>query len=243
MAKRFGWVKNYSDWRKPRIVKNAMQLLEKEIRQYKNQINFVHLCFMTDPFMYDSKLKNLVPEIKNLTMDIIKKLNEHDIKVTTLTKGFYPEEILKQQHLLNKDNEYGITLVSLDNKFQDTYEPHSAPHEERISSLKKLADAGLKTWVSMEPYPTPNIVKQDLSRILDKISFVNKIIFGKMNYNVKSSSFEDRKGFYQNRADEITSFCEINGMKLHIKYGTEKENNKHTQKIFRERENIDAIKI
>ena len=31
MAKKFGWVKDYEDWRKPRIVENALELLEKEI--------------------------------------------------------------------------------------------------------------------------------------------------------------------------------------------------------------------
>ena len=235
MAKRFGWIKNYSDWRKPRIVENAISLLNKEIQKYKDEISFVHLCFMTDPFMYDSKLKKLVPEIKELTLDIIKKLNNNDIRVTTLTKGFYPKEIFQQQKLLNKDNEYGITLVSLDKKFKDIYEPYSAPYKQRISSLKKLAKAGLKTWVSMEPYPTPNLVQQDLLKILKKISFVDKIIFGKFNYNADTSQsvYKESRKFYEKCANEVISFCTENNIQSHIKYGTKKRDNKTTEKIFR----------
>ena len=43
MAKIFGWVKDYDDWRKPKLVTNAIELLEKEIPKYKNEIDFVHL--------------------------------------------------------------------------------------------------------------------------------------------------------------------------------------------------------
>jgi hypothetical protein len=39
-----------------------------------------------------------------------------------------------------------------------------------------LHDAGCKTWVSIEPYPTPNFIEQDLNDILCAISFCDKII-------------------------------------------------------------------
>ena len=118
MARKFGWVKDYEDWRKPRMVENALELLEKEIPKYKGRIDFVHLCFMSDPFMYDFNKKKLIPEIKELTLKIIERLNKENIKVTTLTKGLYPDEILDMKKFL-KSNEYGITLVSLDEKFKD----------------------------------------------------------------------------------------------------------------------------
>lgn len=122
MAKKFGWVKNYEDWRKPRIAKNYLDLLEKEIPKYKDQIDFVHLCFMSDPFMYNSERKRLIVPIKEMTLEIIAKLNKEGIKVTTLTKGFYPDEILDKERLL-KDNEYGITLVSLNEDFKKNLNP------------------------------------------------------------------------------------------------------------------------
>ena len=84
----------------------------------------------------------------------------------------------------------------------------------------------------MEPYPTPNLAKQDLLKILGKVSFVNKIIFGKLNYNVKSSEFEDSEKFYQDCANTVIEFCKNYGIEHHIKHGTQKRDNKITGKIF-----------
>ena len=66
MSKRFGRVKNYNEWLKPKIVKNSLELLKKEIPKYKNKIKFVHLCFSTDPFMFNNN------EVHNLSLKIIR---------------------------------------------------------------------------------------------------------------------------------------------------------------------------
>lgn len=68
--------------------------------------------------------------------------------------------------------------------------------------------------------------------ILRKVYFVGKIIFGKLNYNVDSSQFYNNKDFYQKRAETFVSFCKSKEIKYHIKYGTQKKNNKNTEKIF-----------
>jgi len=226
LAKRFGWIKNYEDWINPRLVENALELLDKEIPLYKDQIDFVHLCFMSDPFMYDYEKKQLIPEVKDLTLKIIEKLNMEGIRVTTLTKGFYPREILENKKLL-PTNEYGITLVSLNDNFKRQFEPFSAPYEKRIESLKSLADNGLQTWVSMEPYPTPELDDQaeNVEKILENISFAKKIIFGRLNYRKLTDYSEDNKwkdsnDFYRAVAEKVIKFCKENNIKLHIKEGT-----------------------
>ncbi|MBI2047112.1 radical SAM protein [Candidatus Pacearchaeota archaeon] len=235
MAKRFGKVKSYAEWIKPKIVKNSLELLDKEIPKYKDQIKFVHLCFTTDPFMHK------YPEVADMTLKIINKLNSNGIKCTILTKGIYPRELLNTKKY-SKDNEYGITLVSLDSDFKRIFESGSAPYMGRIRALKILHDAGLKTWVSMEPYPTPNISNgggvQELIRILNEINFVDNIIFGKLNYNCKSSNFPESEEFYNRCANIVEKFCKINGIKYHIKYGTKKVDNVSTIKIFREKDSL-----
>ena len=85
----------------------------------------------------------------------------------------------------------------------------------------------------MEPYPTPNLVKQDLNKILNEIKFVNKIVFGKLNYSVKSSQFKGNAEFYEDCANTIKNFCKKEDIQYHIKYGTQKRDNKATEKIFR----------
>ena len=224
MAKRFGRIKTYSDWRKPKLVSNALELLDKEIPKYKNEIKFVHLSFMTDPFMYGYK------EVGDLSLQIIEKLNKNNIRTTVLTKGIYPKDLVDTNRY-SPNNEYGITLVSLDNMFKKKYECYTAPIEKRIAALKYLHKKGLKTWVSIEPYPPPKIVNQDLKKILKKISFVDKIIFGKLNYNVQTSAFKDNKSFYDGCALIVKYFCKKNNIKCHIKFGTQTVQEK-TEIIF-----------
>lgn len=228
MAKRFGKIKSYSDWIKPKLVENALELLDKEIPKFKEQIRFVHLCFSTDPFMYGHD------EVKDMSLKIIERLNKDSIRCTVLTKGVYPKALTDtKKYGLN--NEYGITLVSLNPDFKRSFEPFAASYEQRIKSLKRLSDAGLKTWVSMEPYPTPNLVNQNLNKILEKISFVDKIVFGKLNYNVKTSLFKENATFYEGCAQTVISFCEERGIDYHIKFGTQNKFNKQTASLFKKK--------
>lgn len=210
MKKRFGQVKTYAEWCEPKIVANTLELLDKEIPRLKGKIQSVHMCFSTDPFMYG------VPEMTELSMAAIKKLNSAGIKVTTLTKGILPVELAE----LSKANEYGISLVSLDESFRERYEPKTAPYRERLAALERLHAAGCKTWVSMEPYPTPNLIVQSLPEILSAVGFVDKIIFGRTNYSKAVTSFADNKEFYAECAEAVKHFSEKIKADCHIKRGT-----------------------
>ena len=224
MKKRCGRIKDYNDWIKPKLVANALELLEKELPQLKDKIGSVHLCFTTDPFMYQQ------PEVSKLTLKIISRLNCDNIKCVVLTKGIYPRELANtKKYGLN--NEYGITLISLNRKFKKEFEPYAAPYNKRIEALKFLHSKGLKTWISMEAYPTPNLVMQDLEEILGKIKFVDRIVFGKLNYNAKSSQFIGNQRFYQENVDLLKNFCKKNKIQYHIKFGTDTRNYKKIEKI------------
>ena len=87
-------------------------------------------------------------------------------------------------------------------------------------ALKALHNAGCKTWVSIEPYPTPNIVKQDMQKLLDEVSFVDCIIFGRMNYNKEVTLYAEHKKFFNDSAAEVMLFCNKHGISYHIKEGT-----------------------
>jgi DNA repair photolyase len=231
ISKRYGRVSDYDDWMHPRLVGNAMELLEKEIPKFSSKIRFVHLSFMTDPFMYDAVNRRTYPWVKNLTLKIIKRLNHENIKVTSLTKGFFPSELTEE--CFSRENEYGITLVSFNSKFHERFEPFSPSAEKRLASLKDLSDAGFKTWVSLEPYPTPNIVKQDLGEILNKVEFADKLIFGKWNYNPEVNGYESHKKFYTDCSDKVIQFCHENDITFHIKAHTPRST-KRTNDLFRD---------
>lgn len=213
LKRRCGRVKSYDDWVKPKIVVNALELLDKELPRLKNKIHQVFLCFSTDPFMYQVK------EMENLTLKILARLNRDKVKAVLISKGTYPES-LTDTTLFNEDNEYGATIVSLSEDFRKKYEPQAASVADRIQALRKLHDAGLKTWVSIEPYPTPNIIRQDIREILSEISFVDKIVFGKWNYSSQISSFIHNKQFFNSIAYEVVKFCQNHSIEVHVKEGT-----------------------
>lgn len=210
MKKRFGQIKDYDAWLEPCLVSNTLELLDKEIPRLKGKIQSVQLCFTTDPFM------NGYPEVGKMSIDAIRKLNAAGIKCTTLTKSLLPIELAE----LSKENEHGITLISLDERYRERMEPGAAAYADRLASLRALHDAGCRTWVSIEPYPTPNMIDQDLHEILEAVSFADKIIFGRTNYSKEANSYTEHRRFYNERAAEVMAFCNEHGIACHIKAKT-----------------------
>ena len=97
-----------------------------------------------------------------------------------------------------------------------------------------MHDKGLKTWVSIEPYPTPNLDEnQNLQKLLNQVSFVDRIIFGKLNYNLAISQFKGHELFYERCASQVVEFCKRKNIGYHIKFGTQKEYNKKTERLFK----------
>lgn len=210
MAKRFGRVKGYEEWCEPLLVENTLELLDKEIPRLKSKIKTVQLCFTTDPFMYG------FDDVCEMSVAAIEKLNGAGIPCVVLTKGILPERLAG----LDGANMYGITLISLDEGYRELVEPGAAPYGERVAALRRLHDAGCKTWVSMEPYPTPNLVEQELGEVLEAVGFVDRIVFGRANYNREVSSYPLVKEWYNDRVEEVLAFCACHGIDVHIKKGT-----------------------
>lgn len=210
MAKRFGHVKEYKEWIEPFLVSNALALLDKELPRLRGKIQSVQLCFMTDPFM------DAYPEVGEMSIKMIKRINEEGIKCTVLTKGTLPKELSET----SRKNEFGITLVSLDESFKRKYEPYATDYFNRISALKSLHDLGHKTWVSIEPFPTPNIGNTPIEDILKEISFVDKIVFGRLHYNIMVGQYHGFQDFYNETVEKVIEFCKTNHTSCHIKRGT-----------------------
>ena len=173
--KRFGQIKDYADWCSPRLVSNTLELLDNEIPRLKGKIVSVQLCFTTDPFMYGCQ------EIADMAIASIKKLNAAGIKCIVLTKGILPISLGE----FSDRNEYGITLISLNEEYRKNMEPGAAPYKDRLA-----------------------------------VSFVDRIIFGRTNYNKTASSYEGHRAFYNKCAAEVISFCEEHGIQYHIKEKT-----------------------
>lgn len=221
LARRIGRVSSYDEWVIPRVVENALELLDCELSRLDGQIESVHLSFTTDPFMYDPTRGGPNAGVCAMTLGIIERLNAAGVPVTTLTKGVYPDELcgLASLHPLNS---YGISLVSLSELFRQEWEPGAAPAVARIAALEALARRGHHTWVSIEPYPTPNIDETagEVEALLERISFVDSVVFGKWNYNALATSYDREHGFYADATARVRAWCEQRGKALHVKRGT-----------------------
>jgi DNA repair photolyase len=210
------------------LVENSIQLLQKEIPKYRDDIKQVHLSFLSDPFMYK------VEPVQELTLEILDLLKLEDIKYKVLTKGVYPVDEIKQIERKNsrknyeilllpenkkmfdigsKTNEYGISLVSLDENFRKRWEPGASPYKERLEALKELAKHGFYTYIYMEPLHPDNISIQEFERLLENVSFVKKIYFGSWQYN---RNFKDKTKYVQ-YIELIRQFCEDKNIQLLIK--------------------------
>lgn len=82
IKKGLGKIKDYKEWIRPKLVENALELFDMEMKQHVGRISRVYMCFATDIFMKG------YPEIWDLSLRIIDRLNTSEIPVTTLTKGF-----------------------------------------------------------------------------------------------------------------------------------------------------------
>jgi DNA repair photolyase len=211
IAKRCGKAHNYDEWRQPLLVSNALELLDKELPKKAKKIKKVQLYFTNDPFMVGH------PEFQKLTLAILEKLHVWGLQVETLTKGITPAILLDADKYGSK-TWYGATVVRLDKYFKRQYEPYSASALQRIESLKVLHDAGLETWVSIEPYPTPKIINQRIENVLEAISFVDCIVFGRWNHNnALVDKSESVRSFYNARAYDVIDFCRNRGIASYIK--------------------------
>lgn len=185
--------------------------------------------------------------VTNDTMTATGILNGAGIPVTVLTKGLLPEVIDLSKCGLSKngpelmtdwglitlrarsvhpENEYGITLSSLDEDFRERWEPGAAPYAMRIERLRGLHDAGFKTWVSMKPFPalageaSPFELVYDALRAVD---FADRIVFGRWNYFKDAPcNVPDPDLWYKHAARIARTFCDTHGIECIIKKGTVK---------------------
>jgi DNA repair photolyase len=208
MAHSHGRVKTYSEWCQPKLVANAVELITKELGRMKVKPGEIHLCLTTDPFM------NGFPEVTALSLQLIAIINSHGIPCSILTKGMLPVDLADRSRF-TEDNLLGISLISLNEEFRKRWEPNAVSFPERIRALKELHDKGCWTYVHMEPYPTPNIVEQNLEDILKAVAFTDQIYFSGWNYNNQVKQHPHFQEFYQDQANLVRRFCVEHG----IRYG------------------------
>lgn len=200
MARTHGRVSTYYEWCAPKLVSNAPELLLKELKHKRIKPDEIHLCLTTDPFM------NGFPEVSEMSLRLISIINSHGIRCSILTKGEIPSALADRKRF-PADNLYGISLVSLNEAFRERWEPNAVSYSARIRALKSLHDKGCRTYVHIEPYPTPNILEQNLADLLKAVEFVDNIYFSGWNYNNIVKQSLDYNKFYSSQISKVRDFC------------------------------------
>lgn len=157
----------------------------------------VFLSFLTDPFQQETIL---------LTEPLIKLLLDWGVRVATCSKMGI-SSFLGVRH--------GMTVVSLDKKFWEEFEPNGLNPVDRVKRLM-IQDYA---WISMEPYPPSTIWEQDIRKLLEELKFVKLIIFGMWNYDARAKT-EQAKQDYTENILTVRDFCKSNKIRLHVKSDT-----------------------
>jgi DNA repair photolyase len=198
--------RTYDQWRQPIVYEEAPTIVQQELKRAQG-VKDVELCFTTDPYMYG----NL--DMTTTSNALLRLLTDQGIKVTVLTKGDLTDAIDHLRGIVPQRVRYGITLASLEEHFRCTWEPGAAPIEQRIKALRLKHDQGHDTWLSIEPYPPPQLSTQNPSEILKAVPFVNKAILGRWNY----ADLKGYDGWYTWAAGDFMDTCKQLGIKGYVK--------------------------
>ncbi len=164
------WQGRWGKFHEVKPVRNALELLEKDLRRRKP--GTVLLSSMCDP--YPPAEKRL-----RLTRRILEKLLDTDFHVLVLTKSslaWWDIDIME-----GHDNiELGVTLTTLSGEHAAKFEPGASPPEDRLHVLEIAHEFGVKTFVSIEPW-IPGVT--DPWEIVQRCrEFVDRFIIGALNH-------------------------------------------------------------
>lgn len=175
--------------------------LRKDAAKYKalGITEQVMLSFTTDVYH---------PGDNRLTREVIHELQKHGLGVCVLTKG--GTRAMRDLDLFRSDRDcFASTLTSLDSNFSRKWEPGAALPNDRLAALRAFHDAGIYTWVSLEP-----TLDLDASmRIIEETHhFVDLYKIGRVNYlpMTKTTDWED----YTHR---MIALCDRLGVAHYIK--------------------------
>jgi hypothetical protein len=129
----------------------------------------VMLSFTTDPYH---------PGDTTLTRATLLELREHGLGFCTLTKG--GSRALRDLDLFRNDRDaFASTLTSLDDDFSRKWERGAALPADRLQALRHFHEAGVFTWVSLEPTLD---VESSLQIVRETHGFVDLYKIGRVNY-------------------------------------------------------------
>jgi hypothetical protein len=151
--------------------KNLIRNLEADCRKEPGTGQRVLLSFTTDPYQP-------ADEEHRLTRQVIQTLHTHGYNVQILTKG--GSRALCDLDLFTKRDAFATTMTLLSDEHTRNWEPLAALPSDRIYAIHAFHEAGIPTWVSLEPVLNP---ESALEIIRQTHTFVDLFKIGTLNHH------------------------------------------------------------
>jgi DNA repair photolyase len=172
---------------------NAPSVLDRELKGLRK--DEVFLSSASDPYQpVEAKYR--------LTRRCLEILLRHDFPVSILTRS---PLVLRDLELLKRFSwvRVGMSITTVPVR---RFEPGVPPVERRVSTLKRLADAGIRTWVSLAPV-IPGLMMVDLDRLFSdlagaRVGWVSFSLLRFVGYEESRAMFEGASGMSTPRALE-----------------------------------------
>ncbi len=169
---------------------NAPYVLERELRGLKREEVF--LSSASDPYQP-------VEARYRVTRRCIEVLRRRGFPLTVLTRS---PLVLRDLRLLQEFGTAAKVGMSITTVPDRRFEPGVPPLERRVDTLRKLSEAGVRTWVSLAPV-VPGIVLVDLERLFDDLgeAGVSSVSFGVLRF----AGYEESRKMFEGTAGMTTS--------------------------------------
>ncbi len=168
---------------------NAPEVLERELRGLRK--DQVFLSSASDPYQP-------VEAKYGITRRCLEVLRRNGFPVSVLTRS---PLVLRDLPLLRKLDwvKVGMSITTVPVR---QFEPGVPPLQRRIATLKKLAEAGIPTWVSLAPV-IPGIMMVDLDQLFEDLSDagVSSVSFGILRF----TGYEESKKMFEEAAQMSTA--------------------------------------
>jgi len=151
---------------------NIMSRIRQEAPRYADNADRpILLSFTSDP--YQPLEKEL--ELTRQTINIFRDYAVHYRILTKSSLAARDFDIMENSH-----SEFGMTMVFLNDRHRQEWEPNASSVMERMNTLIEASRRGIKTWVSLEPVIIP---KETLGIIKHLAPYVNRFSLGKLNHH------------------------------------------------------------
>lgn len=126
------------------IYEDMAERIADEIKRKHKKPTAVYFCPSCDPFQP-------IPQVQQVSFDVMKTLLENGIGVQFVTKGKISDEIFKlfERHYSKIAGQIGLTTI--DDEILSVIEPAAAKAQERLDQIEKLIKIGARMSVRCDP--------------------------------------------------------------------------------------------